>query len=101
MWLSRLLNVVPHHAGSMTVVLVTYDPEVDASYVKVSDAPISSTDNLSDVFAVDLGADGTPVGLEVLKAPGAVTEADEAVVTGRYPSLRDAFDALRRITQPA
>lgn len=81
--------------------LVTYDPDVDASYVRVSDGAVASTDSLTDLLAVDLDAGGLPVGLEVLKAPGAVTSADEAVVTGRYPLLRDAFEALRRTSQPA
>ncbi|MCU4183520.1 DUF2283 domain-containing protein [Acidiferrimicrobium sp. IK] len=81
--------------------LVTYDPEVDASYVRVSEGAIVSTDSFTDLLAVDLDAAGVPVGLEVLKAPGAVTSADEAVVTDRYPTLRDAFEALRRIAQPA
>jgi uncharacterized protein YuzE len=81
--------------------LVTYDSEADASYVRVSEEKIASTDSLSDLLNVDLDAAGHPVGLEVLKAPGAVTSADEAVVTDRYPILRDAFEALRRITQPA
>lgn len=81
--------------------LVTYDPEADASYVRVSDGSVASTDSLTDLLAIDLDAAGIPVGLELLKAPGAVTSADEAMVTDRYPALRVAFEALRRITQPA
>ena len=81
--------------------LVTYDPEVDASYVRVSDGAVVSTDSFTDLVAVDLDAAGVPVGLEVLKAPAAVSSADEAMVTDRYPGLRVAFDALRRITQLA
>lgn len=85
----------------MSAVLVTYDPEADASYVRVSAAAVTSSDSVSEILAVDLDSSGTPVGLEVLKAPGAVTAADEESVTRRYPSLRGAFDALRRSVQPA
>lgn len=82
--------------------MVTYDPEADATYIRLSDAAIVNTDTLSDLLAVDLDATGTPVGLELLKAPGAVSRADESMVLGRYPSLRPAFDTLRQaITQPA
>lgn len=82
--------------------MVTYDPEADATYVRVSDAPVASTDPLSDLVAVDVDASGAPVGLELLKAPGTVTESDEATVLDRYPALREAFATLRRIVgQPA
>lgn len=80
---------------------MTYDPEVDASYVRLSDASVAATDAISDLLAVDLDAAGSPVGVEVLKSPGAVTPDDETAVTRRYPGLGDAFEALRRIAQPA
>jgi uncharacterized protein YuzE len=37
----------------------------------VSDAAVASTDNVGDLVAVDLDTAGDPVGIEVLKAPGA------------------------------
>lgn len=80
-------------------VMVSYDPDVDATYVKVADAPVASTDTLADLVAVDLDAAGQPVGVEVLKAPGAVSASDEAVVLRRYPGLRVAFEILRRATE--
>lgn len=78
--------------------LVTYDPQADATYVTVSDAPVASTDALSDLVAVDLDAAGVPVGVEVLKAPGAVDADDEEMTLARYPGLRAIFDTLRRTT---
>ncbi len=36
----------------------------------MSDAAVASTDSVGDLVAVDLDA-GDPVGIEVLKAPGA------------------------------
>lgn len=82
--------------------MVSYDPEADATYVKVTDAAVVSTDSLGDLVAVDLDAAGDPVGIELLKAPGAVSAGDEAAVLGRYPGLRLAFETLHRaIAQPA
>lgn len=82
--------------------MVSYDPDADATYVKVTDAPVARTDVLGDLVTVDLDDAEEPVGVEVLKAPGAITTSDEASVVGRYPSLRAAFEALRRATaQPA
>jgi len=76
-------------------VLVTYDPEADATYITVSEAAVATTDALSDLVAVDLDAAGTPVGVEVLKAPGRVDAGDEEMTVARYPRLRAVFDTLR------
>lgn len=82
--------------------IVSYDPDADATYVKVTDAPVVSTDSVGDLLAVDLDAGGEPVGIELLKAPGAVSALDEAAVLDRYPGLRLAFETLHRaIAQPA
>lgn len=83
------------------VVLVSFDPDADATYIKVTDAAVASTDTLADLVAVDLDATGEPVGIEVLKAPGAVSASDEAAVLDRYPGLGTAFQSLRRaVAQP-
>lgn len=76
--------------------MVTFDPEADATYVRVSAAEVVATRTVGELLSVDLDADGAPVGVELLKAPGAVTADDEAVVVAHYPSLGEAFDALRR-----
>jgi len=82
--------------------MVSCDPDAGATYVKVTDAAVVRTDTLGDLVAVDLDAAGEPVGVEVLKAPGAVSASDEATVLSRYPGLRGAFETLRRaVAQPA
>ncbi|MEN9222791.1 MAG: DUF2283 domain-containing protein [Thermostichus sp. BF3_bins_97] len=43
-----------------------YDAEVDAAYVRLSDAPIYETDTLDSGFIVDYDQLNRPVGLEVL-----------------------------------
>ncbi len=81
--------------------MVTYDPDADATYVKLTDGEVASTDMLGDFVSVDVNAAGEPIGIELLKAPGAVTAGGEAAVLGCYPSLQSAFETLRRaIAQP-
>ena len=57
---------------------------------------MASTDSVGDLVAVDLDTAGDPVGIEVLKAPGAVSAGDEGAVLGRYPGLAPAFGTLHR-----
>lgn len=47
---------------------VTYDPEVDVLRITLSDAPIAESDEERPGVILDLGADGTLVGLEILEA---------------------------------
>ncbi len=46
---------------------ITYDPEVDALYIKLRDG-IARTDRVSDDVAVDYDADGVLAGIEILSA---------------------------------
>ncbi len=47
---------------------LTYDPEVKALYIQLSDNEIAETLELSDSVYVDVDAEGEPVGFEVLHA---------------------------------
>jgi len=48
---------------------VTYDPEVDALYIRFLEGPIEvTTHRLSEDVAIDYGPDGRIVGIEVLDA---------------------------------
>jgi len=48
---------------------IRYDPEVDALYIHLMEEPEPvTTRRLTDDVAVDYGADGTVVGIEVLAA---------------------------------
>ena len=46
---------------------ITYDPEVDALYIKVRDG-VARTERLSDDVAIDYDADGAVAGIEILSA---------------------------------
>jgi len=53
---------------------LTYDPEADASYLKVSDAAIDQTTEIAPDVFVDLTAEADLVGIEILRSssrPGA------------------------------
>ena len=43
---------------------VDFDPEVQAWYISLADAPVSRTVHVSDEVAVDVASDGGVVGVE-------------------------------------
>ncbi len=47
---------------------VTYDPEADAMYITLRDAPVDNTDELQDGIMADYDAAGHIIGLEILDA---------------------------------
>jgi uncharacterized protein YuzE len=52
----------------MTSSTLTYDPEVKALYIQLSENEIAETLELSESVYVDVDADGEPVGFEILHA---------------------------------
>ncbi|MGH9919265.1 MAG: DUF2283 domain-containing protein [Nitrososphaerales archaeon] len=69
-------------------VLVEYDPEVEATYVTVLDAdPAQHVEVQGETVAVDLDADGVPVGVELLVPPTRVTPEMLSAVSSRFPGL--------------
>lgn len=81
--------------------LAASDPEADATYVKVSDAPVTTTQQIGDSLCVDLDAEGAPVGVELLMAPARATEAILAPLLASYPELSTVRDALHCPSLPA
>lgn len=61
---------------------ITYDPEANALYLRFSENEIAETLELSESVYVDVDADGSPVGLEVLDATADILKG--------LPSLPDA-----------
>ena len=47
---------------------VVYDPEADALYVQLIDAPVARTHALDDLRLIDYSGDGGVVGVEFLEA---------------------------------
>lgn len=72
----------------------TYDPQADAAYVSFSRTPVSHQVILDDARVLDLAADGTVIGVEILGPSGGVD------FTG-LPNAAEVSRALRRFGFPA
>jgi uncharacterized protein YuzE len=55
---------------------VIYDPEADALYVQLIDAPVAKTHPLDDLRLIDYTEDGGVVGVEFLEAKSGVDLRD-------------------------
>jgi uncharacterized protein YuzE len=51
-------------------VKIEFDADADAAYIRLSDAPVSRTEEQSDVCVLDLDARGGLVGVELLSVFG-------------------------------
>jgi len=56
--------------------MVTYDPDADALYVRLSDAKVSATKTLNDLRLIDVASDGVVIGIEFIDASGGVDLRD-------------------------
>lgn len=72
-----------------------YDSSVDALYVYLVDDSIEHTEELSDGLLVDVAADGTVIGVEVL---GASHGWGVGELTQRFEVPDDAVAYLRSLT---
>ncbi len=81
--------------------LVTYDPEADATYVSLTDTPVAKTRQFGDSVSVDLDEVGSPVGVELLMAPASVTSGVLAPLLAEYPRLSGVGEVLHRLSAPA
>jgi uncharacterized protein YuzE len=59
---------------------ITYDPEADALYIELRDAPASDSIDVEDGVTVDLDNDGHIIALEVLDASKRMTPEELANV---------------------
>lgn len=75
----------------MTSPTVTYDPDVRALYIKLSESVIVETVELSRNVYVDIDAEGQAVGFEVLNA--------DPALLAKVPALPDVA-ALRDLVKP-
>jgi uncharacterized protein YuzE len=69
-------------------VLVEYDPEVEATYLTLSEGePSTHVEIQGETVAVDLDEVGVPVGVELLLPPTKVTSRMLSAVSERFPGL--------------
>ena len=85
--------------GSMGGMVVEYDTEVAAFYVRVREVQVARTVEVSVFLSVDLDADEEVVGLELLCLPSAVTADERAVLEARFPVAIAALTEVERLTR--
>jgi uncharacterized protein YuzE len=79
--------------------LVEYDTEVGAFYVRVTEEDMTRTVEVSTFVSVDVDADDKVVGLELLCLPTAVSSEERAALEARYPEAVGALTEIERLTR--
>lgn len=83
----------------MASMVVEYDTESAAFYVRVTESDASRTVEVSTFVSVDVDVDGQVVGLELLCLPSAVTTEERATLATRFPSAGTALTEVERLTR--
>ena len=83
----------------MSRMMISFDTEVGAYYVRLLEGPVARTVHLSDDVAVDLDADSQVHGLELLCAPSLLNEDERAALT-QFPAAAAALEELERVLRP-
>ena len=83
----------------MAGMVVEYDTEAGAFYVRVTAEAVARTVEVSTFVNVDLDANSNVVGLELLCLPSAVTGEERAVLEDRYPVAVEALVEVERLTR--
>lgn len=72
-------------------VLVEQDPETGASYIALSEEPVTSTVEVTDMVMVDLDAGDEVVGIEFAAPP---SQSEFAALFERFPAVREVLEGL-------
>lgn len=83
----------------MAGMVVEYDTEAGAFYVRVTEGAVARTAEVSTFVNVDLDAAGDVVGLELLCLPSAVTPQERTVLEENYPGAVEALVEVERLTR--
>ncbi len=78
----------------MVAMRVDFDPEVQAWYLTLSDAPVGRTVHVSDEVAVDVDEEGAVVGVEFLLAPATIEPSVRDTLFERFPVVQKALAEL-------
>ena len=78
---------------------IRYSTEAEAFYVTLTDGAVARTVHISDDVMVDLEADGTVHGLELLCPPAELTSDERGAISDRFPAAVQALDAVDRLTR--
>ena len=83
----------------MAAMVVEYDTEVGAFYVRVTESEMARTVEISPFVSVDVDADDQVVGLELLCLPSAVTGDERLALEQRFPAAVLALTEVERLTR--
>ena len=83
----------------MAGMVVEYDTEAGAFYVRVLDSDVSRTVEVSTFVSVDVDVDERIVGLELLCLPSAVTTEERETLATRFPMAATALAEVERLTR--
>lgn len=78
---------------------IRYSTEAEAFYVTLTEGDVARTVHISDDVLVDLEADGTVHGLELLCTPTELTTDERSALTDRFPAAVEALKAIERLTR--
>jgi uncharacterized protein YuzE len=68
--------------------MVEFDPEAPATYVRLGDDTVTHTVDVVDAYCmVDVGQAGQPVGVEILDAPADIPEPAFESLAMSFPAL--------------
>jgi uncharacterized protein YuzE len=84
---------------NMVGMVVEYDTEVGAFYVRVTEEEVARTVEVSAFVSVDVDAEERVVGLELLCLPSAITADERAILEGRFPAAVGALTEVERLTR--
>ena len=85
----------------MAGMVVEYDTEVVAFYVRVTEAEIARTVEVSPLVSIDVDDTDNGVGLELLCPPAEVTADERAALEARYSMAFAALMEVERQTRPS
>jgi uncharacterized protein YuzE len=74
------------------MMLVTYDAEAGATYLKLADAAVARTVSVSDLVMVDLDARDEAIGVEFAVLPSKITAVMLDGLAERFPDLKGLRD---------
>ena len=83
----------------MASMVVEYDTEAGAFYVRVTDHEVARTVEISTFVSVDVDSDDQVVGLELLCLPSAVSVEERSGLQARFPLAIDALTEVERLTR--
>lgn len=78
---------------------IRYSTDAEAFYVTIGQGEIASTVHISDDVLVDIEADGTVHGIELLCTPTELADEERTALVGRFPVAAEALAAIERLTR--